>query len=100
MKEKLTQIIFTLNQVEVRGRDNMTFLYACIGTLDALCKSENCNIDDATTMDNIRAVARSLEHIGTCGQASMAKLLGCMEALDAILPAQPADEPTSETDEP
>lgn len=38
MQEILNQLIFTLNKIEVRGRENIDMLLGCIMTLENLLK--------------------------------------------------------------
>lgn len=44
-------VISTLNDIEVRGRDNLDKLLGCINALDSIAKEMDAEADTASAMD-------------------------------------------------
>ena len=78
----LDKIIYTLNRLSIRGKDN---LRACVACKNTLLSPETC---DAATL---RAVLAELDSITVSGEDA-GRLLGCMQAVEELLKEVTRDE--------
>ena len=46
MKNRLASVINTLNEIEVRGKDNLDMLLGCILTLETLAEEDTTEVVD------------------------------------------------------